>query len=279
MKSVLLRTGSVPIQSLVRSGSPKISLTRCDSVTNFFSGEKTGVSSPRISLHLDNNRRGSATPIRRALSESDVIRSEREVSGGLTKLSGTGLQSFPAIIPEEHVFGDSVDDCAGTWQKSGIPLEELGFSGDGFGKSDGGRGGSSGDDWRGGVDVSKIGDYYKQMLKSNPKDALILRNYGKYLHEVEGDVEKAEEYYGRAILASPGDGEVLSLYGKLIWETKRDGERAKSYFDQAVFASPNDCMVLGSYANFMWEAEEADDEEKNDNKREVLSAAAVVAVF
>ncbi|KAJ6426968.1 hypothetical protein OIU84_022546 [Salix udensis] len=276
MKSIPLRTGSFPIQSTVRSGSPKISLTRYDSQTNIFSG----VSSPRNSLHLDINHHRKGAPIRRALSDSDVIRSEREASRGLKKPSGAGSRSCPSMIPEveEHVFGDRVDDYADIWPKSGIPLEELGSSGDGFGKSDGGHRGSGGNDWRNGDDVSKMGDYYKQMLKSNPNDALILRNYGKYLHEVEGDAEKAEEYYGRAILASPGDGEVLSLYGKLIWDEKRDGERAKSYFDQAVIASPNDCMVLGSYASFMWEAEEDDDEEVED-KSGVSSAAAMVAAF
>ncbi|KAI5601986.1 hypothetical protein BDE02_01G127300 [Populus trichocarpa] len=276
MKSVPLRTGSFPIQSTVRPGSPKISLTRYDSPTNIFSG----VSSPRDSLHLDINHHQTGAPIRRALSESNVIRSEREASRGLKKPSGAGSRSFPSMIPEveEHVFGDRVDDYAGIWPKSGIPLEELGFSGDGFGKSSGGHGGNGRHGGSGGDDVSKMGDYYKQMLKSNPNDALILRNYGKYLHEVEGDAEKAEEYYGRAILASPGDGEVLSLYGKLIWDAKRDGERAKSYFDQAVFASPNDCMVLGSYASFMWEAEEGGEEEEED-KSEVSSAAAMVAAF
>ncbi|GFZ00783.1 tetratricopeptide repeat (TPR)-like superfamily protein [Actinidia rufa] len=90
----------------------------------------------------------------------------------------------------------------------------------------------------------------RRMLKSNPTDSLLLRNYGRFLHEIEGDVVKAEEYYGRAILASPGDGEVLALYGNLIWETQRDRDRAKSYFDRAVHSSPDDCMVLGSYAHF-----------------------------
>ncbi|KAL7166852.1 hypothetical protein ACSBR2_037510 [Camellia fascicularis] len=108
----------------------------------------------------------------------------------------------------------------------------------------------------------KMGAYYREMLKSNPTNSLLLRNYGKFLHEVEGDMVKAEEYYGRAILASPGDGEVLCLYGKLIWDTQRDEDRANFYFDQAILASPNDCMVLGLYARFMWEAEEEEEEEE-----------------
>ncbi|KAJ6342174.1 hypothetical protein OIU78_010160 [Salix suchowensis] len=116
MKSVPLRTGSFPIQSTVRSGSPKISLTRYDSQTNIFSG----VSSPRNSLHLDINHHRKGAPIRRALSDSDVIRSEREVSRGLKKPSGAGSRSCPSMIPEveEHVFGDRVDDYADIWPKS-----------------------------------------------------------------------------------------------------------------------------------------------------------------
>ncbi|KAF8027193.1 hypothetical protein BT93_E0183 [Corymbia citriodora subsp. variegata] len=103
---------------------------------------------------------------------------------------------------------------------------------------------------------SEICDHYRGMLESRPDCSLLLRNYAKYLHEVERDAERAEEYYARAILASPGDGEVLSLYGRLIWEAERDEDRAGMYFDQAVNASPDDCMVLGSYAHFLWEAGE-----------------------
>nr|DAD27250.1 TPA_asm: hypothetical protein HUJ06_028718 [Nelumbo nucifera] len=92
------------------------------------------------------------------------------------------------------------------------------------------------------------------MLKSNPTNPFLLRNYGQFLHEVEKDVAKAEEYYGRAVLVSPGDGEVLSLYGKLIWEMHRDQDRAQSYFDQAVQASPSNCYCNSSY---MWTIPEA----------------------
>ncbi|GFZ17139.1 tetratricopeptide repeat (TPR)-like superfamily protein [Actinidia rufa] len=118
---------------------------------------------------------------------------------------------------------------AGDLPDSGIPVEEQGFPGV--------------DDRN--DDRSKIRAYYEEMLKSNPTNSLLLRNYGSFLHEVERDAVKAEEYYGRAILASPGDGEVLSLYGKLIWETQRDEDRANSYFEQAVRASPNDSYGVG----------------------------------
>ncbi|XP_059443524.1 uncharacterized protein LOC132175567 [Corylus avellana] len=276
MRVVLLRTGSVPVQPHPTvSGSPRVSLSRHDSVSGVFSGERSSLGSPRISLHLDTNRgrdSSSGKRIRRVLSESDV-------TGG-SKLGGAGSLSFPARIPEEEYVSESVDDGlvslskgVGIWPESGIPLEDLGFSGGGR------KPGVEGDHGAGnGDDRSKIGAYYLEMLKSNPGDPLLLANYGKFLHEVEKDLARAEEYYGRAILASPGNGQVLSSYGKLIWESHRDGERAKSYFDQAVYASPDDCMVMGSYANFMWEVE--DDEDGNEESTVLAGASpALVSAF
>ncbi|KAM7253791.1 hypothetical protein ACFE04_031473 [Oxalis oulophora] len=248
MKSVLPRSGSVPsLQSLNRTGSIKSSLHRHDSITGaVFSG------SPRVSLHLDVNK-SNLGGIRRAMSASDVHGSEKMKES----LTGAGSRSFPSRIEEDDDDRDSV----GMWSQSGIPLEKLGFFGGGWSNGHGGYNGGGGGAGGGYNKKNNMGDYYKEMLKSNPGDSLVLRNYAKYLHEVEGNMEKAEELYGRAILANPGDGEVLSLYGKLIWESQRDGDRAKSYFDQAVSASPDDCMVMGSYAQFMWETEEEEDEE------------------
>ncbi|KAK4422971.1 hypothetical protein Salat_1879700 [Sesamum alatum] len=273
MKSLLCRTGSgpIPVQTPLMPSSPRhsVSLPVQDSVVNVFSGQKK--STQRISLHKEMTRRN----IRRSSSESDVIRSE------MRTLSRQGSRSFTTPrIPEEE-FGEGIHDYAGDWPASGMSWEELGFPGGGMNKnrnSGGGGSGGNGSD----ADRSEIGSYYQEMLKSDPTNSLILRNYGKYLHEVERDVVKAEEYYGRAILASPGDGEVLSLYGKLIWETQRDESRAKSYFNQALHASPNDCMVLGSYAHFLWEAEGDEDEHDEENERateDVVSVAAMVEAF
>jgi len=100
--------------------------------------------------------------------------------------------------------------------------------------------------------------YYQKMLEANPGNPLLLRNYAKFLHEVQGNLAKAEEYYERAILASPGDGEVLTLYAKLMWELRRDAHHAGVYFDQAVQANPDDCFVLGSYAYFLWDSKEGE---------------------
>ncbi|KAF5460333.1 hypothetical protein F2P56_020211 [Juglans regia] len=269
MRAVLLRTGSYAVQSPpVFPGSAQLSLYRHDSAPSLFSCERSSVNSLRTSLHLDFNRRGdapaTASGIRRAFLERDVIRSEVRFS----RLTEAGSRSFPARIPEEEFLSESDDDGIGSlstidgiWPEIWIPVEEPSFPGDGFGRGGKNRGGGDGGNGIGnGEDRSKIGAYYLEMLKSNPGDSLLLRNYGKFLHEVEKDTVRAEEYYGRGILASPGDGELLSLYGKLIWDTQRDGDRAKSYFDQAVHASPDNCSVLGSYAHFMWEAEDEEEE-------------------
>ncbi|CAI8588195.1 unnamed protein product [Vicia faba] len=218
----------------VLPGSPRTSLSRQVS----FSGDKNHHVQSSLHFHsTDQNSNG----INRALSESAVIRSPSENFGFSNNLNRARSQCFP--------------------------LEEAGLGGGGCDHGDvtvtsGGNGGER----------IKIGAYYEETLKSNPTDALLLRNYGKYLHEVEKNLVRAEEYYGRAILANPEDGELLSLYGKLIWETYGDEERAKSYFDQAIHAAPDDSTVLGSYAHFMWEAEE---EEKEKEK----VAAQLIAPF
>ncbi|CAH8306399.1 unnamed protein product [Eruca vesicaria subsp. sativa] len=221
MKSLLMRTGSMPVQNRFIPST----ISRHNSVESLSTyGDKFPAG--KITIN-------AKSTIRRVLSESDVIRSKR-----ISK--SVGSKPSPARIPEEEA-------------------EELGDGGSGFsGGGEGSRGGG-GDGYDG---RSKIGEYYREMLKSDPNNSLLLMNYGKFLYEVEKDLERAEEYYGRAILASPGDGEALSMYGKLIWERKRDEKRARCYFDRALIASPHDCMVLGSYAHFMWEAEDDEEEEK-----------------
>lgn len=98
----------------------------------------------------------STAGMRRVLSESDVIRSERT-----PKSVGGGSKPSPARIAEDE--------------------EEDGFFG-------GGGSGFSGGDGRGGGDGyddrSRIGDYYREMLKSDPNNSLLLMNYGKFLYEV-----------------------------------------------------------------------------------------------
>ncbi|CDP13050.1 unnamed protein product [Coffea canephora] len=282
MKAMIVRTGSgsFPARNWTppSPSSPRISV----SMPARESDKKSGGSSPSISLHTDLSRRN----IRRASSEPDMMRSAREGVKS-TSRSELGSRALVARIPEEE--DESTGSLtvvesprargsnAGGWPQRAMPLEEVEFPGGGIGKNWNSGGGGRDEFGTGGnADLSKIGAYYEEMIKSNPSNPLLLRNYGKFLHEVEGDLGRAEEYYGRAILASPGDGEVLSLYGNLIWENERDESRAKCYFDQAVQAAPDDCMVLGSYAHFMWEAEDEDDDDDNDG--DIVAAPAAAAV-
>ena len=174
MKAVLIRTGSVPLLS---PGSPRVALYLNDSVSGVFTGEKSSVTSPKVSLHLDINGRRDGG-MRRAYSETDMIRSE----SGISRMSGVGSRSFPSIIPEEEYVSDSElgsrglkTNGAGVWPEIGIPVEELEFSGGG-GFGDNGIGNDE--------EKSKMAAYYLEMVKSNPGDSLLLRNYAKFLHEV-----------------------------------------------------------------------------------------------
>ncbi|KAK1307173.1 hypothetical protein QJS10_CPA10g01182 [Acorus calamus] len=230
MKAVLTRTGSGPVQSSLVLGSARSSLP---------SDQDQAASEVAFSRRSLTRSRSLQFEARMREDQTDLILSDR------IRRVGSG-SSFPVRISEEEEA-------------------ELSGGGSGKGRRIGGGRGSGGD----GSDEKGIGAYYEEMLKADPSNPLLLRNYGKFLHEVEKDLVRAEEYYGRAILASPGDGEVLSLYGKLLWETEGDEERASSYFDRAVEASPDDCYVLGSYANFLWDAE---DEEEGERVGENLTA-------
>ncbi|CAA7042911.1 unnamed protein product [Microthlaspi erraticum] len=261
MKSLLMRTGSMPVQNrFIPCGGSSRKLTT-PTISRHNSVESLpGFASGKISIEV----KASKVGMRRVLSENDVIRSERIVKSVGSK------PSPPAKIPEDDEAEENNEISFSDGWGTLVWKEEQGFSGGGGGSGYSGKGNGNGG---GGYDDrSRIGDYYREMLKSNPNNSLLLMNYGKFLYEVEKDSEKAEEYYGRAILENPGDGEALSMYGKLIWETKRDEERAQGYFDQAVNACPDDCMVLGSYAHFMWEAEDEEEEESMAASPAMVSA-------
>ncbi|MCL7025822.1 hypothetical protein MKW94_004438 [Papaver nudicaule] len=291
MKSgLLIRTGSSPLSSSpslsswIQTSSPAKASTPSsyhDSVTGILFPGKNSNAPTRShnSLHLEINnivssskRNNKPSMIRRAYSETDMFSTVKNNSYGSELFSsGHGSRSFPDRIPEEDVeeFSDSdeKDFVSGNWLESEVVPQELETK---IGQVD-----DLSDN------QSKIGDYYLELLKSNPGDPLLLRNYGKFLYEVERDVGKAEEYYSRAILPSHSsgpDGEVLCLYGKLIWETQKDRSRADSYFRRAVQVSPSDCFVMGAYAHFLWEAEEDDEEEEQSNKIN-YSASPMVKAF
>ena len=78
----------------------------------------------------------------------------------------------------------------------------------GAGRNGGSGGGQGGGGQGSGCDM---GEYYRRVLLLDPANTLLLRNFGKYLHEVEGDLAAAEGCYARALLACPGDTDLLSL--------------------------------------------------------------------
>ncbi|KAG9454505.1 hypothetical protein H6P81_007409 [Aristolochia fimbriata] len=282
MKTLLLRTTSL--------GSPRLAFSDQDpGAAVSFPGRNCNPSpKPGTQLRYANDRNAASRSFRRTLSETnlglgrtmsrrfsrsfqEMIAKEREVPEK-TNGAAEGEEGDVSVLLKRGGLELGIRDCvSGMWSVNEVLTEEdelTGGGGAGEGRKDGGgrgggRGGGGdgvGDLTGGSADQNRMGAYYRELLKANPGNPLLLRNYGRYLHEVEKDLLKAEEYYGRAILASPEDGEVLSLYGKLIWETQRDEGRAQAYFDQAIKASPDDCYVLGSYAHFLWDAEEEDEE-------------------
>jgi len=159
MRTSLMRTGSVPVLNPVHSGSTRTSLSRQAS----FTGDNHRVQSPKVSLHFHSTDKHS-DGINRSLSESLMINSPIRNLTFSQNLNRIGSQYFP--------------------------IEDTGFgSGGGFDHGDvtvttGGNGGER----------MKIGAYYEEMLKSNPTDALLLRNYGKYLHEVSQIVTQLTQF-------------------------------------------------------------------------------------
>ncbi|URD95873.1 hypothetical protein MUK42_29519 [Musa troglodytarum] len=268
-------TSAILIRTTSFLGSPKRSLA--DGIQDsgagisFLRRSRSASLSPRsmcaAAQHSEAEEGRDRHILRRARSEADLVR-----SNPLTR----------SPIPERVVEEEEAETEEVKWCDLGVPVpvpvpgrppaalvEPVEYSGGGNGKgktAGWGRGGGDENDNR------RIADYYQQMLRTDPSNPLLLRNYGRFLHEVEGDAKGAEECYGRAILASPGDGEVLSLYGKLVWETQRDEERAEAYFERAVQASPDDCYVLGSYAHFLWDAEDEEEEGRKEASPPLVEA-------
>ncbi|OEL21955.1 hypothetical protein BAE44_0017026 [Dichanthelium oligosanthes] len=190
-------------------------------------------------------------PLRRARSDADLASFVRSA----VLLHHAPIPAILEADEEEHRQDD--DD-----RSSPAGLHRL-LDGAGAGGAGTGQGGSGGNGGRGGGGQGSgcdMDEYYRRVLLLDPENPLLLRNYGKYLHEVEGDLAGAEGCYARALLACPGDADLLSLYGRVIWEARQEKDRAEAYFERAVQAAPDDCYVLGSYASFLWDAEEDDDE-------------------
>ncbi|RZC94011.1 hypothetical protein C5167_016709 [Papaver somniferum] len=115
-----------------------------------------------------------------------------------------------------------------------------------------------------------IQQYYENILKDNPYNPMILRNYAQYMYKIRGDHKKAEELYSRALLVEPNDGDILSEFARLRWEVYSEKEAASNYFARAVHASPQNSDVLAAYASFLWEAEEGEEAHDSIKHRQQL---------
>ncbi|KAF6141224.1 hypothetical protein GIB67_024308 [Kingdonia uniflora] len=118
----------------------------------------------------------------------------------------------------------------------------------------------------------QITQHYEKMVKDNPCNPLVLRNYARHLYKIEKDYTRAEELYSRAILAEPNDGGVLSEYARLRWEIHGEEETASVYFESAVLASPKNSDVLAAYASFLWNTEDKQQVEDTVEKRQLCYA-------
>ncbi|KAG6582421.1 hypothetical protein SDJN03_22423, partial [Cucurbita argyrosperma subsp. sororia] len=122
---------------------------------------------------------------------------------------------------------------------------------------------------------SDLQESYEKMLKENPTDPLLLKNYARFLQQSKADLQGAEEYYHRAIQADPSDGEVLAQYAKLAWELHHDYDKASHNFERAVEASPTNSYVLGAYASFLWETDEYQEEDSQNDSQWPSNTATV----
>ncbi|XP_051119685.1 uncharacterized protein LOC127243622 isoform X2 [Andrographis paniculata] len=224
MESLPFRTGSgsIPVQT---PSSPPVRRSSFSFQDPTAAAERSGASFPRILSQM------SRRSIRRTSSEPDLIHTSarRSSIGGAT----LGSRSFtvPRVIEDEDE--DAAAAAAGGTNNNNNHRQQGNRSG---------GGGGGGDDRR------SLGEYYRKMVRADPTNCLLLRNYGQYLEEVEKDAAMAAEFYERAILSGPPDGDLLCLYAKLTWQTLRDRTRASFYFNQALQASPNDRM--GVVVNF-----------------------------
>lgn len=166
---------------LIRTGSFLASL-RTDGLHDYGAGDSfllrstSSLVSPRhrcaaaIHIEAEGGRKGPL--LRRARSEGDIVGSN------LSPRAGSCGPAPEKVVEEE--------DLAVKWCDIGVSVpagqvEQAEYAGGGTGKGKNialGKGDGAGDDNR------RIAEYYQQMLQADPSNPLLLRNYGKFLHEV-----------------------------------------------------------------------------------------------
>ncbi|CAI9771222.1 unnamed protein product [Fraxinus pennsylvanica] len=113
-------------------------------------------------------------------------------------------------------------------------------------------------------DGDDLENYYKMMVREDPSNPFLLRNYARLL-QTKGDFLGAEEYHSCAILGDPEDYQTLMQYAKLMWELYRDQDKASTYFERAAQAASEDSHVLAAQASFLWEIDDNEDEDRSPN--------------
>ncbi|EEE61323.1 hypothetical protein OsJ_15430 [Oryza sativa Japonica Group] len=150
------------------------------------------------------------------------------------------------------------------------------FTAGGGGDGDGGNGGAgrmSAVEEEHAEKVAALDAQYKRMMDEQPGDALFLRNYAQFLHEVKGDARRAEEYYSRAMLAIPATARSCrstpSWCGRCtaIWTDPSPTSTSP------VQAAPHNSNVLAAYASFLWEQDDDDNDDLGEGEQDVAVAA------
>jgi protein O-mannosyl-transferase len=93
-------------------------------------------------------------------------------------------------------------------------------------------------------------EYYKRAIDVNPRLAFVLNNYGLLMDDIRKDYDKAEEYYKRAIEVDPNLTDALSNYGLLLTNIRKDYDKAETYYKRAIEIDPNHADALNNYGLF-----------------------------
>lgn len=213
--------------------------------------------------------RSSFTFLQRTVSEDNLVRKRRLPSSRYkTVFSKFKLSPVPAKENEEmNVCGETALSLLGgngSYLVTAVEEEAALMWSNGAGGNGGGgkRGRTSG--YPPGPEPNgseSVDEYYQNMIRKYPENALLVANYALYLQKVRHDLVKAEYYCEKAIQTGGCDGILLSMFADLIWTNHGDAPRAKYYFEKAIKASPDDCYIQGAYAHFLWVSEYENEEE------------------
>lgn len=194
--AVVIRTSSV--QTRLRLAAGSVADHDYSAGVSFPRRSLSARLSPRsATLYVDGKERREFPSyfLRRTRSEADLSGSARPIpimprsplpeelldrKGRALDFGGTGTEAaVAAALPEEEEEEEVVVEYSGGGVGKGRKI--------GGGSGGGDRGREDGDQ----SENRRIGDYYQEMLKADPGNPLLLRNYGRFLHEVrKGEPQK-----------------------------------------------------------------------------------------